>query len=51
MAKRVDWIPKRDDDFFNKQGAYLDRVDAHFLVGQTTYFATIDFIHLQVIIF
>ena len=26
MAKRVDWIKTRDDDFFNQQGAYVNRV-------------------------
>jgi len=29
MARKVDWIPRDDDNFFNKQGAYLDRVDAN----------------------
>jgi hypothetical protein len=29
MAKKVDWIPRRYDDFFNKQRVYLDRVVAN----------------------
>jgi hypothetical protein len=29
MARTKDWIPKRDDDFFNKQEAYLDRVNTN----------------------
>ena len=29
MPKSVDWIKKRDDDFFNQEGAYVDRVDAN----------------------
>ncbi|MFH0887763.1 MAG: hypothetical protein V1871_00970 [Planctomycetota bacterium] len=31
MAKKVDWIKTRDDDFFNQQGAYVDRVVANAL--------------------
>ena len=29
MAKKVDWIPKRDDDFYNKQKSYLELVVAN----------------------
>ncbi len=29
MARNRDWIPTRDDDIFNKQGAYVDRVDTN----------------------
>jgi hypothetical protein len=29
MTIRIDWIPKRDDDFYNKQRSYLERVVAN----------------------
>jgi hypothetical protein len=29
MPKSVDWLPKRDDDIYNKQKAYFDRIVAN----------------------